>query len=304
MLYDIRLLITYAFDSPTGGGRHLLRLLPAAVPGAQRLLRAEIEVRPAPREQAEFSDFFGNRVVEVALPPGQDEISFSAIARLERSVPVPGPDRSVSPCVLSREIATRLDLGPDSPHHFLGSSPRIRPSAAITIYAAAAIESAATLREATEAFGLALHRDMEFDPEATTVDTPPDEAFARRSGVCQDFAQIMIAGLRGLGIPAAYVSGFLRTVPPEGKPRLEGADAMHAWVRVWCGTEAGWVEYDPTNAMFAGSDHVTVAHGRDYGDVAPVAGVLRLAGAQTSRQAVDVIVLAPKPAIQGQPPAG
>ncbi len=99
----------------------------------------------------------------------------------------------------------------------------------------------------------------------------------------------MIGGLRALGVPAGYVSGFLRTSPPPGKPRLEGADAMHAWVRAWCGHETGWIEYDPTNALVVGVDHVEVARGRDYGDVAPVSGVLRISGAQTSEQAVDVL---------------
>jgi transglutaminase-like putative cysteine protease len=99
----------------------------------------------------------------------------------------------------------------------------------------------------------------------------------------------MIACLRGVGVPAGYVSGFLRTNPPPGKPRLEGADAMHAWVRAWCGWESGWVEYDPTNALVVGADHVEIARGRDYGDVAPVVGVLRSAGSQTTEQAVDVL---------------
>jgi len=96
----------------------------------------------------------------------------------------------------------------------------------------------------------ALHRDMRFDAKATTVDTSPDEAFAGRRGVCQDFAHIMIACLRGLGMPAGYVSGFLRTIPPAGKQRLAGADAMHAWVRGWCGSETGWIEFDPTQQPF------------------------------------------------------
>ena len=99
----------------------------------------------------------------------------------------------------------------------------------------------------------------------------------------------MIAGLRGLGIPAGYVSGFLRTIPPPGKERLEGADAMHAWVRVWCGREAGWQEFDPTNGIRASNDHITVGYGRDYSDVAPIVGVLRTTGSQTGEQAVDVI---------------
>ena len=95
--------------------------------------------------------------------------------------------------------------------------------------------------------------------------------------------------MRGIGIPAGYVSGFLRTTPPKGRPRLEGADAMHAWVRAWCGPEMGWVEYDPTNAVIAGEDHIVVARGRDYFDIAPVKGVLRTAGEHTSTQSVDVI---------------
>jgi transglutaminase-like putative cysteine protease len=132
---------------------------------------------------------------------------------------------------------------------------------------------------------------MTFDAEATTVDTPPREAFARGRGVCQDFTHVMIAGLRGIGIPAGYVSGFLRTFPPPGQPRLEGADAMHAWVRAWVGREMGWIEFDPTNDQAAGVDFVTVAVGRDYDDVAPIRGALRSAGRAETRQAVDVLPL-------------
>jgi transglutaminase-like putative cysteine protease len=130
---------------------------------------------------------------------------------------------------------------------------------------------------------------MRFDAKATDADTSPAEAFEKRHGVCQDFSHIMIACLRGTGIPAGYVSGYLRTLPPAGQPRLQGADAMHAWVRAWCGTGMGWVEFDPTNAMMAGLDHVVVARGRDYSDVSPVKGVLRTPGGQTSRQAVDIV---------------
>jgi transglutaminase-like putative cysteine protease len=129
---------------------------------------------------------------------------------------------------------------------------------------------------------------MRFDAAATTVETPATEAFAARHGVCQDFTHIMIIALRSLGIPAGYVSGYLRTLPPPGQERLEGADAMHAWVSAWCGPGVGWVEYDPTNAVFAGTDHIVVAYGRDYADVAPVRGAMRTAGGQTSSQSVDV----------------
>ena len=136
-----------------------------------------------------------------------------------------------------------------------------------------------------------MHSDMKFDAKATDVDTPIADAFANRHGVCQDFSQIMICALRSIGVPAGYVSGFLRTIPPEGKPRLQGADAMHAWVRVRCGGKGGWAEYDPTNAIFAGADHVVIARGRDYSDVAPVKGILRTSGKQSSKHAVDMVLV-------------
>ena len=119
--------------------------------------------------------------------------------------------------------------------------------------------------------------------------TSPAEAFARRGGVCQDFAHIMIAGLRGLGLPALYVSGYIRTIPPPGKPRLAGADASHAWVAVWCGPSFGWLGLDPTNAIPEGDDHIVVARGRDYADVPPVEGVILSSGGHDLDVEVDVI---------------
>ena len=115
------------------------------------------------------------------------------------------------------------------------------------------------------------------------------EAFTARHGVCQDFAHVMISGLRGLGLAAGYVSGYLRTVPPPGRPRLEGADATHAWVSVWCGEKRGWIGFDPTNAVFAENDHIVLAIGRDYGDVAPIDGIILAPGVQTLKVEVDVI---------------
>jgi transglutaminase-like putative cysteine protease len=161
----------------------------------------------------------------------------------------------------------------------------------MTAFARAQLTEGMTVADAVVALGQAIYAEMTFDADATTVDTPASEAFAARKGVCQDFSHIMIACLRGIGVPAGYVSGFLRTIPPPGKPRLEGADAMHAWVRAWCGSQAGWMEFDPTNNKLASEDHIVVARGRDYSDVAPVKGIMRIAGGQKSEQAVDVIPL-------------
>ncbi len=134
-----------------------------------------------------------------------------------------------------------------------------------------------------------IYKTFKYDPNATDVDTSAAEAFELKAGVCQDFTHIMTSALRSLGIPAGYVSGYLRTIPPPGKERLEGADAMHAWVRVWAGRDAGWLEFDPTNNIPAGPDHIVVGYGRDYSDVAPIIGVLRSYGRHNNVQSVDVV---------------
>ncbi len=289
MIYDIAMTIAYAYDRPAVAGRHVLRLMPADLPGVQRRVTGMLGIEPRPAERRHFTDFFGNAAVEVAFRDAHDEILFRVTARVERLAPPASLDMSPPLDRLSDDILDYRALDGDAPHHFLGPSPRTAPAPEMTAYARDQLAPGVTAAAAVEAIGLALHRDMRFDPEATTVDTPPSEAFARRHGVCQDFAQVMIACLRGIGIPAGYVSGFLRTDPPPGRPRLEGADAMHAWVRAWCGWDAGWIEFDPTNAIRAGTDHILVARGRDYGDVAPVRGVLRIVGGQKTEHAVDVI---------------
>lgn len=293
MRYDIKLSITYDYPAGADAGRHVLCLVPVTLTGEQTVLSSCLTVEPDPAEWLERVDFFGNAVVEVAFDAALASTAFTVAARVERFAAVPSLDISPPLAALEREIGAWRGLDGQAPHHFLAASPRVPRHDAMTDYARAAAmrAGAETCFEVVEAVGLALHRDMRFDAEATTVDTPALEAFEARHGVCQDFSHIMIACLRGLGIPAGYVSGFLRTKPPAGQARLEGADAMHAWVRAWCGFEMGWVEYDPTNAMFAGLDHVVIARGRDYADVAPVRGVLRLAGGQDTTQAVDVIAL-------------
>ena len=133
-----------------------------------------------------------------------------------------------------------------------------------------------------------IHTDFRFDPEATEVSTPIETIFEKRRGVCQDFSHLQIACLRSLGLPARYVSGYLRTLPPPGKPRLAGADASHAWCSVWC-PEFGWVDFDPTNDCIPSDSHITVAWGRDYSDVSPVYGVLLGGGEHALNVGVDVV---------------
>lgn len=290
MLYDIGLRITYDYQAIAAGGRHVLYMTPADL-ADQRPITSLIEIDPRPAERIARTDFFGNTVVEVALSAPHDAIEFRLRCRVERKVREIAEDTSPALADLPAALAANRSLTGDSPHHFLADSPRVQARPEFRDYAIEQIASAATVFQAVEMLGQAIDRDMTFEPGSTQVDTPPAEAFARRRGVCQDFTHIMIGCLRAIGVPAAYVSGFLRTNPPPGQPRLEGADAMHAWVRAWCGPDMGWVEYDPTNGLRIGDQHIVVAYGRDYGDVAPVRGVVRTAGGQSSKQAVDVVPL-------------
>jgi transglutaminase-like putative cysteine protease len=287
MIYDIVLRLSHSYANPATGGRHLARLMPADLPGEQRLIAGHLDILPGPSERTDRSDFFGNRATDFAFRGAFDEVALTLLARVDRRGPPP-LGLSLPLADLPQSLSAVQSLGPEAPVHFRASSPLVPVLAQVSAYALAQTRPGMTARDAVSALGQALHRDMRYDPEATEVDTPVAEAFAARHGVCQDFSHIMIAGLRSLGIPAGYVSGLLRTTPPPGKPRLEGADAMHAWVRAWCGPQAGWVEYDPTNAVFAGETHIVVARGRDYSDVSPIKGVLRVSGSQSGRHSVDV----------------
>ena len=292
MLYDIRLRVAYEYESPTASNRNHVRIFPLELSRQQRPIVTELAISPRPDERRQFRDFFGNAVHDVVIREPHSELEIRVHSRVER-LAVPAMAQSRTLMQLKAGIEEARSLEPDSPQHFIGRSTLVRPSATLRDFALSFAQAEMPVNEVVRAVGLGLRSHMEFDAEATSVDTTHEEAFALRRGVCQDFTHIMIASLRSMGVPAGYVSGVLRTRPPAGKPRLSGADAMHAWVRAWCGPEAGWIEYDPTNSMDAGVDHVAFARGRDYFDVSPVKGVLRSSGAHASKQQIDVTEAAP-----------
>ena len=289
MIYDIGLTIESQYATATDHARNVIRLLPLTIPDQQRLVTGAVTIAPVPDLRLDRVDFFGNTVTEVAFRRPVDAISVSLQARVERLTAVGSLDLSPPLSGLVQQVAACQTLDAHSPLHFRDASARVGLHADMTAFARDCVEGAMTVAQVVRALGGRLHAEMRFEAGVTDVDTAPEVAFAARHGVCQDFSHVMIACLRGIGVPAGYVSGFLRTLPPEGQPRLEGADAMHAWVRAWCGDQAGWIEFDPTNDQFVGADHVVVGYGRDYADVAPIRGVLRTGGAQTSRHLVDVI---------------
>ncbi|MEM9812476.1 MAG: transglutaminase family protein [Pseudomonadota bacterium] len=289
MIYDLRVAIRYDYDAPSLNARNLLRVMPMNRPGVQRRITGALSIEPGPDARSERQDFFGNAVTEVIFQRAVAALEFTTVARVERRPPPERLDLSPELDRLRAEISEGRDLTASSPHHFLGATPRAGHSAEIAAFARDTAPAGGTALETVATIGRALHAEMRFEAGATDVDTPPEEAFRARRGVCQDFTHVMIVALRALGLPAGYASGLIRTEPPPGQPRLEGADAMHAWVRAWCGRETGWVDYDPTNDLMVGTDHVSVAHGRDYADVAPVKGALRSSGASHSNHAVDLV---------------
>ena len=291
MIYSIRLTIAHFYDQPAANSRHLIRVLPRTLPDRQSLTTHLLQITPEPESLSEHTDFFGNKTTSCAHRDQHTELSIRLSCHVSMQPALPWLDMTPDVARVRAACAGLSDLGPLSPLHFLGPTPRLLPNAAIRDFAHDLHDPSNSTAHTVIRIGEALHDAMTFDATATTVDTDAPDAFRLRRGVCQDFSHIMIIGLQSLGIPAGYVSGYLRTLPPPGQVRLEGADAMHAWVRAWCGPDQGWIEYDPTNKTLVGTDHIVAGFGRDYSDVSPVRGHLRSSGGQKNTQAVDVAIV-------------
>lgn len=287
MIYDVRQVTTYHYDSAVTDAHHVLRLTPIDRPG-QRVHAAALDVLPAPVERGEGRDFFGNRTTWIKLDQQHDVLTVRVAARIAvEPPPVPGETPAWEEV---RAAAVRCaDFDAQAPAHYLFPSRLVSLDPEIRAYAAVSFPAGRPVLDGAVDLMNRIKADFVYAPGATTASTAPSASFALRRGVCQDFSHIMISGLRSLGLPAAYVSGYLRTARPGDAVRLEGADAMHAWVLAWCGEEAGWVGLDPTNGMLAGTDHVVLAIGRDYPDVAPIDGVIVAAGGQRLEVSVQVI---------------
>jgi transglutaminase-like putative cysteine protease len=289
MIYDITHLTRYSYNGPVVVNDCVLRLRPRSEPG-QLVISFRVEAQPTPRDWGEHIDAFANRVARMTIETSHREMSIKSKSRVEVARAAP-PFAALTPPweSVAAEAADTQSLEPDSPAFALYPSRLVSLFPAAASYASESFSPRRPIYEAAIELNKRIHKDFAYDSEATEVSTPPAEAFAARRGVCQDFAHVMIAGLRGLGLPALYVSGYIRTIPPPGKERLQGADASHAWVAVWCGASFGWLGLDPTNAIAEGDDHIVIARGRDYADVPPVEGVVLSYGGHELEVEVDVI---------------
>ncbi len=306
MIYALRHRTTYTYEDPVSYARCVLRLTPQSS-ATQAVLRSAVTVTPRPSSRIEGLGPFGEKTLTVVIDRPHRELVIEANSRVDVHAPEVGDPASSPPWDLVRDRSYEtVALGPEGPAAYLYPTRRTPITPAITDYARTSFRHERPIVEAAAELMTRMRADFTYDPEATNVSTPAPEAFAARHGVCQDFAHIMIAGLRGLGLPAAYVSGYLRTIPPPGKPRLEGADATHAWVSVWCGEATGWVGFDPTNAVLVENDHIVLAVGRDYSDVAPIDGIILAPGVQKLNVEVDVVPedAATTPDVEARPRTG
>lgn len=288
MMYDIAHITRFDYGAHVKFARCNLRLEPIDWPG-QRLESYMLRVSPAGRTTPARAEAGLANVTRLTVDEPVRRLTIESIARIcvDRLVPSPmmGDPTLAEVAAMARDSRDITAAGPAS---YLFPSPLIPLDREIAAYCAADLHPQRNALEAGIELARRIQRDFEFDTAATLVDTPPHEAFAKRRGVCQDFAQIMLTGLRAAGLPAAYASGYIRTIPPPGQERLVGADATHAWVLLWCGPQRGWVGLDPTNGIWMASDHIVVAVGRDYAEIAPVDGVVLGSGAQEMDVSVDV----------------
>lgn len=280
---------TYTYESPVTVGHYTARLEPRQMP-FQECPWHEVTIRPIPVQRAERADSFGNTCVYFEIEGSHQKLEVIARSLVEvaRSEQIPAAS---TPAWEAVRDACRADQAtPSSMAGELTFASQIIPvGSAFATYARPSFPANRPILEGVCDLNRRINEDFIFDPAATDAATPVEQVLKKRRGVCQDFAQVMIACLRSLGLPVRYVSGYLETLPPPGQVKLIGADASHAWVSVFCGESVGWVDADPTNNVLPSDRHITVAWGRDFSDVSPLRGVTIGAGQQMLEVAVDVL---------------
>ncbi len=278
---------TYQYGESASTSHHEARLTPRASEN-QRTLSHEIEITPRPAVRRGRLDYFGNKTTYFGLTEPHERLEIEARSlvdiSLSRDVDLSQspPWHQVRDCLASDRRRDTLQA-----YQMAFASTHVQLSDDLGEYCASAFYSDQPILRVAQQLTRQIHRDFAYDPSTTDVYTPIQTLLEKRSGVCQDFAHLLVACLRSRGLAARYVSGYLLTQPPPGKPKLVGSDASHAWVSVWV-PEQGWFDFDPTNDLMPGEQHVTVAFGRDFDDVTPVRGVIMGGGQHTVQVAVDV----------------
>ncbi len=288
MIYRIVHNTTYLYATAAEACHNLLRLDPRTIPG-QTCLEMVLHVEPLPAKQHSYVDYFGNRVRSFALLEPHQKLSITSESRVSVDRP---PSAALPACDTWNEVRRGLRHDPDDATidalEYVFDSVYVRTGTKLREYATPSFPKGRGLLEAVFDLAKRIHKDFAYDPAATTIDTAVEDVLERRRGVCQDFAHVQIGCLRSLGLAARYVSGYLRTHGQAGQPRLQGVDASHAWISVFC-PDNGWIDFDPTNGCVVTDGHITLGWGRDFHDVSPVKGVVLGGSGAALSVAVDVI---------------
>jgi transglutaminase-like putative cysteine protease len=286
MNYRIVHKTTYKYKHAVSVGNHVACLTPRSL--TNQSAHSQLIIEPVPVTRTDRIDYFGNNLCFFTIREPHRELLVEA----RSEVVVDGDSAPLLQNLMPWEEVVRL-LPEDrtraglEANQFRFESPRIRTRPDFASYARESFTAGRPFPEALFDLTQRIHRDFRFDSKATNVRTPTEDVFRKRRGVCQDFAHVQIACLRSLNLAARYVSGYLRTYPPPGKPRLVGADASHAWVSAFV-PGAGWLDMDPTNNLVPSDGHVTLAWGRDYSDVSPLRGLILGGGSHRLRVSVDM----------------
>lgn len=288
MIYDIRHRTVFTYEEVVSVSHHVLHLAPRRHL-RQQSLESTVVVEPAPAVGSAGTDYFGNVVHYVTVQEPHERLVVEARSRVDVQPLATSLNLADSPPweTIARQLAEASDSRALKSSEFTFDSPYATGSDEVQEYAAKSFEPGRPILEAAMDLTSRIFHEFEYRGGVSDVSTPVRDVFAMRKGVCQDFAHLELACLRSLGLAARYVSGYLLTHPPEGKEKLVGSDASHAWISVWAG-DLGWIDFDPTNNLIPNEEHVTVGWGRDYGDVSPINGFIVGGGAHQVAVAVDV----------------
>ena len=284
--YALRHATLYRYAQPVDIANHLLHLTPRPVPG-QMVHSAQLTITPAPAHRREGTDHHGNGVTWLSIEAPHDRLEVVLDAVVEVGFPAPPPAADTPSWEAVRDAATRAEGASAAEFALPSALAPADPGAGA--YAARSFPPGRPILEGLLELTGRIRRDFAFKPGVTTISTPVSQVLSLRAGVCQDFAHLMIAGLRAIGLPARYCSGYVRTRPAPGQARRQGADQSHAWVGAWMGPALGWVDLDPTNDLVVRDEHVLLSWGRDYADISPVKGILLGGGKQVLEVSVDLV---------------
>lgn len=292
MVYQLSHTTSYKYQSGVTFCHNIATIRPKNLVG-QTVLEYELEISPEPTEISEKTDFFGNTITRFSIQKFHKKLIVTAKSKVLR-------DTTLQPDIYTSEVIKSITLD-DALLEMKSMNPEILEikqyvlesilianiSPEIEAYAKVSFHPNRPIFEAAFELMQRIFKDFEFNADVTNVATPIHEVMKNKKGVCQDFAQIGIACLRSVGIPARYVSGYIETLPPPGKEKLVGTDASHAWFSMYI-PKFGWIDFDPTNNQIPKNQHIIVAHGRDYYDVPPLKGVIYSSGQNKMKVEVDI----------------